>query len=39
MDEVAPHIERIDENEIVFKGTVMNVRRTRVLELVRRYSA
>lgn len=39
MDEVAPHVESIDENEIVFKASAFNVRRTRVLELVRRYSA
>ena len=39
MDVVAPHVESVDENEIVFKGSIMNVRRSRVLELVRRYSA
>lgn len=39
MDVIAPHVESVDENEIVFKRSVLNVRRSRVLELVRRYSA
>lgn len=39
LDEIAPHVESIDENEIVFRRSVMNVRRSRVLELVKRYSA
>lgn len=39
LDVIAPHVESIDENEIVFKSSVRNVRRSRVLELVKRYSA
>lgn len=39
LDIIAPHVESIDENEIVFKSSVSNVRRSRVLELVKRYSA
>lgn len=39
LDVIAPHVKSIDDNEIVFKLSVRNVRRSRVVELVKRYSA
>lgn len=39
LDEIAPHVESIDDYEIVFKKSVKSVRRSRVVDLVKRYTA
>jgi hypothetical protein len=39
LDVVAPHVESIDDDEIVFKKSIESVRRSRVVELVKRYTA
>lgn len=39
IDQVAPHVESIDENEIVFKDSVFEINLSRALKLVNRYQS
>jgi hypothetical protein len=39
IDEVSPHVESIDENEIIFKDSVFEVKQSRALKLVKRYQS
>lgn len=39
IDVISPHVENIDENEIIFKDSALSVKRSRVAKLVKRYIA
>ena len=38
IDELSPHVESINEDEIIFKDSVINIQQSRILKLVKRYS-